>query len=310
MSQQACHRSRAVRKEISIMNQCIAYCGGMDPKDFAVTTRIFPDAKRDAYQNYAKTIKAVSNWKADAAVVPFEKSLSGEIGHVVDLMFASDLFANRVVSNEDDSQTVHYAVLSRDEDKDAPESDYFLLMFTVKNAAGTDGSAVGFTFGDISFSMTGTYVYKITETAGEDETIEYDSTEYTATVTVSRDTDSGELQTPTVVYTKADGTSASEAAFTNTQKKGNLTITKTFAGNTEKLRDEDKAKALGLHVQYTEHGAPYYQEAYEVYECELIYKAPFEMGNMTGPGKEFYANRPNTKIHHMYIGRILSARRR
>lgn len=119
------------------MNQCIAYCGGMDPKDFAVTTRIFPDAKRDAYQNYAKTIKAVSNWKADAAVVPFEKSLSGEIGHVVDLMFASDLFANRVVSNEDDSQTVHYAVLSRDEDKDAPESDYFLIMFTVKNAAGT-----------------------------------------------------------------------------------------------------------------------------------------------------------------------------
>ena len=75
-------------------------------------------------------------------------------------------------------------------------------------------------------------------------------------------------------------------------------------------RDEDKAKALGLHVRYTEHGAPYYQEAYEVYECELIYKAPFEMGNMTGPGKEFYANRPNTKVHHMYIGRILSARRR
>jgi len=75
-------------------------------------------------------------------------------------------------------------------------------------------------------------------------------------------------------------------------------------------RDEDKAKALGLHTQYTEHGAPYYQEAYEVYECELIYKAPFDMNNMIGPGKEFYSNRPNTKVHHMYIGRILSAKRR
>ena len=75
-------------------------------------------------------------------------------------------------------------------------------------------------------------------------------------------------------------------------------------------RDEDKAKALGLHIQYTEQGAPYYQEAYEVYECELIYKAPFDMNNMIGPGKEFYSNRPNTKVHHMYIGRILSAKRR
>ncbi len=75
-------------------------------------------------------------------------------------------------------------------------------------------------------------------------------------------------------------------------------------------RDEDKAKALGLHTQYTEHGAPYYQEAYEVYECELIYNAPFDMNNMIGPGKEFYSNRPNTKVHHMYIGRILSAKRR
>ena len=74
--------------------------------------------------------------------------------------------------------------------------------------------------------------------------------------------------------------------------------------------DEDKAKALGLHTRYTEHGAPYYQEAYEVYECELIYKAPFIKENMTGPGKEFYEKRPQTKIHHMYIGRILSAKRR
>ena len=119
------------------MNQCVAYCGGMDPKDFSVTTKLFPDAKRDAYQNYGKTFRAVSNWKADCAVVPYEKSLSGEIGYVVDLMFENDLFANRVVSAEDDLQTIHYAVLSRDEDKDAPESDFFLLMFTVKNATGT-----------------------------------------------------------------------------------------------------------------------------------------------------------------------------
>ena len=39
-------------------------------------------------------------------------------------------------------------------------------------------------------------------------------------------------------------------------------------------RDGNKEEALGLHVAYTEHGAPYYLEASEVYECESSIVTP------------------------------------
>ena len=41
-------------------------------------------------------------------------------------------------------------------------------------------------------------------------------------------------------------------------------------------RDGDKAKALGLHTLYTEHGTPYYAEADMVIECEMMYDKPFD----------------------------------
>ena len=134
------------------MSQCVAYCGGMDPKDFSVTTKLFPEAKRDAYQNYDKTYAAVVDWKADCAVMPFEKSRTGEVGHVLDLMFAGDLFINRVVKSDNDSETVRYAVLSRQEDKEAAPSDYFLLMFTVKDETGSLAKAIN-AISDHGFNM-------------------------------------------------------------------------------------------------------------------------------------------------------------
>ena len=50
------------------MSQCVAYCGGMDPKDFSVTTKLFPEAKRDAYQNYDKN----TNGEFSRASIPYE----------------------------------------------------------------------------------------------------------------------------------------------------------------------------------------------------------------------------------------------
>ena len=44
-------------------------------------------------------------------------------------------------------------------------------------------------------------------------------------------------------------------------------------------RDCDKAKALSLHVAYTENGTPYFKEADVVIECEIMYSAPFEEKN-------------------------------
>jgi len=74
-------------------------------------------------------------------------------------------------------------------------------------------------------------------------------------------------------------------------------------------RDVNKEEKLGLHVAYTEHGAPYYLEAREVYECEVIYRDGFDPRGFEEIPRQRYENFP-AGIHHMYIGRILSAKRR
>ena len=102
---------------------------------------------------------------------------------------------------------------------------------TVKNPAGTENTEVGFTFGDIEFTKTGTYRYKIKETAGEDTTISYDSTEYFANVLIERDSETGDLKDPVITYTKVDGTSVEKPDFKNELKRGSLDITKNIQKN-------------------------------------------------------------------------------
>ena len=74
-------------------------------------------------------------------------------------------------------------------------------------------------------------------------------------------------------------------------------------------RDGDKAAALGLHLAYTANGTPYYEEAQAVYECELMYSAPFEPDGMRDVPKALYADFP-AGVHSMYIGRVVRAFRR
>ena len=74
-------------------------------------------------------------------------------------------------------------------------------------------------------------------------------------------------------------------------------------------RDGNKEEALGLHVAYTEHGTPYYLEASEVYECEIIYRDQFDRNGFGDVPTKRYENFP-AGIHHMYIGKILSAKRK
>lgn len=74
-------------------------------------------------------------------------------------------------------------------------------------------------------------------------------------------------------------------------------------------RDTDKAKDLGLHVAYTENGAPYYLEAKEVFECEIIYRDQFDSAGFEELPRKRYENFP-AGIHHVYIGKILSAKRK
>lgn len=74
-------------------------------------------------------------------------------------------------------------------------------------------------------------------------------------------------------------------------------------------RDGNKAKALGLHTKYTEHGTPYFEEASAVYECEMIYHADFEPKGFGDMPKRFYADFP-AGVHSMYMGRIVKAMRK
>ena len=74
-------------------------------------------------------------------------------------------------------------------------------------------------------------------------------------------------------------------------------------------RDGDKVKALGLHTKYTEHGTPYFEEAKTVFECEMIYHAPFDPKGFGKMPKDFYADFP-AGIHSTYMGKIVKAMRK
>ena len=73
--------------------------------------------------------------------------------------------------------------------------------------------------------------------------------------------------------------------------------------------DGNKASALGLHIAYTQHGAPYYKEADEVIECRTLFARPLQKdGYRDALPHDFYAD-PSTKghVHTEYIGEIVGA---
>ena len=79
----------------------------------------------------------------------------------------------------------------------------------------TSGNETTGSFGDITFTEAGTYVYTISETAGENKNIDYDASQYTVTVPVSADASTGKLEIGSVSYTK-DGEAVDNITFTNT----------------------------------------------------------------------------------------------
>lgn len=127
-----------------MQGQRVAYCGGMDPKDYSVAGQEFPGRTRVDYPNYAATYQAVVDGECDVCVIPFEKSNSGEIGLVLDMMFKGDLFINKVVNVENSSSTVRYAIMSRVENDTVPAGadNRFMMMFTVKDEPGSLAKAI------------------------------------------------------------------------------------------------------------------------------------------------------------------------
>ena len=103
---------------------------------------------------------------------------------------------------------------------------------TITNDA--DGS---FSIEGITFAKNGTYNLIVTETAGDDETIEYDDETYEITVTVIETETgyaisgvSGTTETATAGTYAIDNLSGKSATFGNRTKKGSLELTKKVSG--------------------------------------------------------------------------------
>ncbi len=77
-------------------------------------------------------------------------------------------------------------------------------------------------------------------------------------------------------------------------------------------RDGDKAQALGLHVAYTEHGAPYYTEAVEVIECRTMSAAVLSGDTFRDdvPQGMYTQGEDKDNWHSQYIGEVVGAMRR
>ena len=98
-----------------------------------------------------------------------------------------------------------------------------------------------FSFGNITYEKTGTYIYQICEKLGTRTDIKYDDTTYTVTVVVEEGTIAGddtsegvESMTRTISYKKnGEPVSITDGyvPFTNEKKFGDLTVTKTVEGS-------------------------------------------------------------------------------
>lgn len=75
-------------------------------------------------------------------------------------------------------------------------------------------------------------------------------------------------------------------------------------------RDGDKAKALGLHVAYTEHGTPYYEEASLVLECEIATSWQVDPAKFRNDTPSKWYEGFTAGYHTVYIGQVISGLKR
>ena len=116
----------------------IAYCAGMDPEDYKAASSVAEDAARIDFPNYDKTYEAVVSGDCDVCVLPFEKSRSGKVSHVMDLFYTGDLSIIKVFKWDTGSEIVRYAVLGREANESAcEEGSRFMMIFTVLNVQGS-----------------------------------------------------------------------------------------------------------------------------------------------------------------------------
>ncbi len=129
--------------------QKIAFCGRKQDSEPEAVRRIAPGADITTFSRYEDAYDAVVNGESDICILPMENGCGGEVGRVMDLIFAGNLHINSIYEDEevlhqmDDSRTGRYAVLSRVENRHADKDrGAFMLMFTVNDETGSLAKAV------------------------------------------------------------------------------------------------------------------------------------------------------------------------
>ena len=75
----------------------VAYSGTEGAFAHIATGKLFPSAEKIGFPDFESAYRAVENGECDAAVLPVENSINGEVGQVMDLMFSGGLFVNRML---------------------------------------------------------------------------------------------------------------------------------------------------------------------------------------------------------------------
>ncbi len=203
-----------------------------------------------------------------------EKPVADETGEIITYTVAEDVPENYTVEyTRETGDIVNWTIINtydpgpepvqvkliamKTMDGDVPAASAF--TFELKNDAEQVVQTVEnnengmILFEELFFEEAGTYTYTMSEVAGDDTSIAYDSSVYTAKIEVELNTD-GNYEA-TVVYEK-DGqpyvmTDSDESipVFENTTKPGALVVSKTVSGG-----GADKTKAFTFTVTLSENG--------------------------------------------------------
>lgn len=85
--------SRAYQSKL-IEGMKVAFSGTLGAFGHIATKKLFPSALPVPYGDFISAYRAVENGECDAAVLPVENSVGGEVGQVTDLLFSGSLYVN------------------------------------------------------------------------------------------------------------------------------------------------------------------------------------------------------------------------
>ncbi len=165
-------------------------------------------------------------------------------------------------------------------------------------------------FGSIAYDTPGTYTYTITEKVGADNTIEYDATEWTATVTVTNTgTDADPVLSAAMSYSNgADEPSATPPTFANTTKPGELTVEKVGQNITPKNKDAE----FDFTVQLQNDGQPVDKASFYITDADgniVDQNAGTQSGGGTNPaaGMTALLSGARDALVHLFVPRVAYA---